>query len=87
MKVDTVKNTHRFLYHGWNVSIHLNGTNAHGAIDAHADLQRNGAESRRIVIDETYRDCGAALRRLAQGARLYVDDWQVSSHRADALSN
>jgi hypothetical protein len=87
MKVDGMKNTHRFLYHGWNVSIQLNGTDAHGAIDAHADLQRYGSEPRRIVIDQPCRDCGAALRGLAQGARLYVDDWRSGGRRVESLSN
>ena len=76
---------HRFSYHGWNVSIQLDGTDANGAIAAHADLRLHGVERSRIVIDEPFRDCSAALRRLAQGARFFVDDWQMSTSRPAAL--
>lgn len=69
---------HRFAYRGWQVAIRLDGLDAGGRIAAHADLQRDGAPKRRIVIDEPYSDCVAALRRLAQGARFFVDDAQAS---------
>lgn len=76
---------HRFAYRGWQVAIRLDGRDANGAIAAHAELEADGAGSRRIVIDEPYRDCGAALRRLAQGARFYVDDWQRAKPQPAAL--
>ena len=74
---------HRFAYRGWQVAVRLDGLDAKGGIAAHADVHQSGSRTRRIVIDEPYRDCGAALRRLAQGARSFVDHCQTSAPRPE----
>ena len=74
---------HRFAYRGWQVAVRLNGLDAKGAIAAHAEVQLNGSRTRRIVIDEPYRDCSTALRRLAQRARSFVDNCQTSLQQTE----
>lgn len=76
---------HRFAYRGWQVAVSLDGLDAKGEITAHADVELDGSsQSRRIVIDEPCRDCGAALRRLAQGARSFVDQCQASMSKPES---
>ncbi len=70
---------HRFAYRGWNISIRLDRAHVDGPIAGCADLQQDDRPSRRIVVDEPYRDGGTALRCMTQRARSMVDDWETAA--------
>ena len=85
--MDSHHAAHRFIYQGWRIAVHLDGTNASGDIAGWAELRLadvSGDVTRsRIKLPGEHRDGASAIGALAKVARAYIDDWRSRPHNGD----
>jgi hypothetical protein len=81
--MDSHHAAHRFIYEGWRVVVHLDGTDVAGDIAGWAELRLGDASRSRIALAGHHRDGASAIGALAKVARAYIDDWRSRPHTGD----